>query len=215
MTTRLPQPISLANAWVRLDPLVEADLPALARFLIDPEVYSSGYVMHRQPHSPADALALAHERFQVVEPPNGRGFGRLAFTVRLNCDSGLGPEGTIVGSTSLGDAHTSNQNLQLGWTLYGPRWWGSAVNPATKLLLLHHCFEDLGYRRVRLQTDRLNTRSQAAIAKLGATREGVLRQDTRREDCSFRDTVVFAILSEEWPQVRDNLEERILGLTRG
>ena len=66
--------------------------------------------------------------------------------------------------------------MHLGWTAYGPPWWGTSVNPACKLALLGHAFDDCGFGRVKLQTDLINTRSQAAIAKLGATREGVLRR---------------------------------------
>ena len=102
-----------------------------------------------------------------------------------------------------------NEKVHLGSTLYGSRWWGTAVNPACKLLLLQHCFEDCGYGRVKVQTDLLNTRSQAAIAKLGAVREGVTRRDVRREDGSWRDSVVFSVLADEWPQVRAGLEARI------
>jgi RimJ/RimL family protein N-acetyltransferase len=83
------------------------------------------------------------------------------------------------------------------------------VNPEVKLLLLTHCFDDCRYGRVKIQTDALNARSQAAIAKLGARREGVLRRDLRREDGSFRDTVVFSILKQEWPEVRAGIEARL------
>ncbi|HQY99475.1 MAG TPA: GNAT family protein [Propionicimonas sp.] len=209
MTASLPAPTSLIGRWVRLDPLVESDLPDLATLLVEPAVYSSGYVMHRQPNSLADALALARQRTFAADPPNGVGFGRIAFTVRLTTDSPLGEAGTVVGTSSLGDAHLANESIHLGWTLYGPRWWGTKVNPEAKYLLLRHCFEDLGYRRVKLQTDRLNTRSAAAIVRLGATKEGVLRRDMRREDGTFRDTVVFSILADEWPGVRDGLLARL------
>ena len=87
--------------------------------------------------------------------------------------------------------------------------WGTAVNPACKLLLLQHAFEDCGFGRVKIQTGPTNTRSQAAIAKLGATREGVLRRHKRLADGSFRDTVVFSILADEWPEVRKRLEDRL------
>ena len=88
--------------------------------------------------------------------------------------------------------------------MYGSRWWGTQVNPECKLLLLGHAF-DCGFGRVKIQTDAVNQRSQAAIAKLGATREGVLRRHTRRADGSFRDSVVFSVLRDEWPAVRDGL----------
>ncbi|MGH3394621.1 MAG: GNAT family N-acetyltransferase, partial [Streptosporangiaceae bacterium] len=83
------------------------------------------------------------------------------------------------------------------------------VNPEAKLLLLAHCFEDCGYGRVKIQTDRLNARSQAAIAKLGAQREGLLRRHVKREDGTFRDSVVFSVLAGEWPDVRARLTARL------
>ena len=79
------------------------------------------------------------------------------------------------------------------------RWWGTSVNPACKLALLTHAFDDCGFGRVKLQTDLINTRSQAAMLKLGATREGVVRRDIRRADGSWRDSVLFSILVDEWP----------------
>jgi RimJ/RimL family protein N-acetyltransferase len=118
----------------------------------------------------------------------------------------------VVGGSSLGDVDLVNEAVHLGWTMYGSRWWGTQVNPETKLLL-GHAF-DCGFGRVKIQTDAVNERSQAAIARLGATREGVLRRHTRRADGTFRDTVVFSILRDEWPAVRAGLEDR-LGMPRG
>ena len=77
------------------------------------------------------------------------------------------------------------------------------------MLLLAHCFDDCGFARVKIQTDQLNTRSQAAIARLGAVREGVLRRHMKREDGSFRDTAVYSVLKTEWPEVRTRLLERL------
>ena len=101
----------------------------------------------------------------------------------------------------------ANESIHIGSTLYGSRWWGTPVNAEAKLLLLGYCFDDCGYGRVKIQTDRLNERSQAAIAKLGAQREGVLRRDKKREDGTFRDTVVFSVLANEWPSVRAGLRK--------
>ncbi len=72
-----------------------------------------------------------------------------------------------------------------------------------------HCFDECGYGRVKIQTDALNTRSQAAIAKLGAQREGVLRRHMKREDGTFRDSVVFSVLKDEWPAVKTVLLGRL------
>lgn len=136
---------------------------------------------------------------------------REPYVVRLREDSDLGAAGTVVGTTSLADWDLVNERTHIGWTAYGPRWWATAVNAECKLLLLGHAFDDCGFGRVKLQTDLRNERSQAAIARLGATREGVLRRHMRRADGTFRDTVVFSILREEWPEVRERLLARLAG----
>ena len=200
----IPPGVPLAGGVVRLAPLTEDDLPELAALLAEPEVYASGYVMHRRPADGADGVALARERFLAGQGRmDGRGTGRLAYAVRLAAD------GALAGTSSLLEPNAAHRGIHLGSTLYGPRWWGTAVNPEAKLLLLGHCFEDLGAERVKIQTDVLNTRSQAAIARLGAVREGVLRHEQRREDGSWRDTVVFSVLAAEWPAVRAGLLARL------
>lgn len=206
----LPTGAPLVGRHVRLDVLGDGDLDELFPLLSDPEVYANGYVMHRRPTSVADAREVARTRFLAQQGQyDGRGNGRLAYAVRLAATGPLGDAGALVGTSSLWEADLANEKIHLGSTLYGSRWWGTVVNPEAKLLLLGHCFDDCGYGRVKIQTDALNTRSQAAIAKLGATREGVLRRDVKREDGTFRDTVVFSILREEWPGVRARLETRI------
>ncbi len=90
-----------------------------------------------------------------------------------------------------------------------PDVWGGAVNPATKLLVLGLAFEQLGAGRVQLKTDVRNTRSQQAIARLGAGYEGVLRRYQRRSDGTVRDTVVFSVTAEDWPTVRRRLRARL------
>ena len=99
------------------------------------------------------------------------------------------------------------------WPAKGAGIWGSAVNPEAKLLLLAHCFETWGARRVQFKTDHENLRSQAAIAKLGAVREGVLRAHMIRPDGSRRDSVIYSITREEWPAIRTGLEERLGSLS--
>ena len=210
MATRLPTGEALIGRVVRLDPLTEADLPELFPILTDPEIYANGYVMHRRPTSVADAVELARERFMGGQgQADGSGRGRTAYAIRLLADSALGAAGTLVGTSALAEATVVHEHIHLGSTLYGRRWWGTQVNPEAKLLLLTHCFEDCGYGRVKIQTDALNTRSQAAIARLGAQREGVNRRDMKREDGSFRDSVVFSILIDEWAEVKADLQERL------
>ena len=210
MAVRVPSGEPLVGRFVRLDLLTGADLPELFPLLSDPEIYASGYVMHRRPSSVPDAVALARERFLAGQgQADGAGRGRTAYAVRLVADSALGPAGTVVGTSSLAEATVVDEHIHLGSTLYGRRWWGTQVNPEAKLLLLTHCFEECGYGRVKIQTDALNTRSQAAIARLGAQREGVSRRDKKREDGTFRDSVVFSILRDEWPGVKAGLQARL------
>jgi N-acetyltransferase len=197
-----PDGRTLAGRWVRLDVIGDADFGELGTLLGDPRVYEHGYVMHRRPASPADAAELARAAF-------GGTAGKIRYAIRLAADSDLGPAGTLVGTSGLSEIDLRNESAHIGGTLYGPRWWGTQVNPEAKRLLLAHCFDDCGFGRVKIQTDRLNTRSQAAIARLGAVREGVLRRHMKREDGSFRDTVVYSILQAEWPQVRSRLLERV------
>jgi N-acetyltransferase len=208
--TTLPTGKPLAGRWVRLDLLSEADLDEMSPILSDPGIYAHGYVMHRRPASPDDARALARAVFLAQQgEADGKGGGRTAYAIRLMADGDLGLAGTLVGTSSLGEADLRNESIHLGATLYGSRWWGTQVNPESKLLLMTHCFEDCRYGRVRIQTDVLNTRSQAAIAKLGAKREGVLRRHMKREDGSFRDTVVYSVLKDEWPEVKARLAARL------
>jgi RimJ/RimL family protein N-acetyltransferase len=101
--------------------------------------------------------------------------------------------------------------VHLGWTAYSPAVWGTTVNPECKYLLLRHAFEDCGFERVKIQTDAANRRSQDAIERLGAVREGVLRHHMIRADGTRRDTVVFSILAGEWPAVKERLEARLTG----
>jgi RimJ/RimL family protein N-acetyltransferase len=87
--------------------------------------------------------------------------------------------------------------------------WATAVNPECKLLLLQHAFDVLGINRVALITDAMNKRSQSAIAKLGAVREGVLRAHMIAQGGRVRDSVVFSIVAAEWPKVREGLAARL------
>jgi N-acetyltransferase len=192
---------ALFGEWVRLELLRDDAIDELFPLLSDPDVYADGYVMHRRPVSLDDNRALVKSRFLAE--------GRTVYAIRLVADGPLGAADTLVGTSSLLEVDLVNESIHLGATLYGRRWWGTPVNAEAKLLLLTHCFDDCGYGRIKIQTDALNVHSQAAIAKLGARREGVLRRHSRREDGSFRDTVVFSILADEWPDVRAGLRERL------
>jgi RimJ/RimL family protein N-acetyltransferase len=192
---------------VRLDPASLDDAPGLFAALDDERVWEKGYAGGPAAR-PQDLDAMRGILQAAVDAAAMR--RRQAYVVRLVAGDAAGaPAGTVVGTTSLGDWDLVNERAHIGWTAYGPAWWGGPVNAECKLLLLRHAFDDCGFGRVKLQTDGRNDRSQAAIARLGATREGVLRRHQRRADGTFRDTVVFSILRDEWPAVRAALEARL------
>ncbi|HEY2126787.1 MAG TPA: GNAT family protein [Streptosporangiaceae bacterium] len=208
--TTLPSAGPLAGRWVRLDLLGEPDLDEMYPILADPAVYGHGYVMHHRPGSVADARDLVRSVFLAQQgAADGRGGGRTAYAIRLSQDGDLGPAGTLVGTTALSEADLHNESIHIGSTLYGSRWWGTQVNPEAKLLLMAHCFEDCGYGRVKIQTDTRNARSQAAIEKLGAQREGIMRRHVKREDGTFRDSVIYSVLIGEWLGVKARLTARL------
>ena len=115
----------------------------------------------------------------------------------------------VVGTTSYLDLSVQDARVEIGYTTYAVEMWGSGVNAACKLLLLDWAFGPCAMNRVQLKTDVRNLRSQAAIAALGAVQEGVLRGYQRRQDSSMRDTVMYSILANEWPDLRTRLLTRV------
>ncbi|MGW4247014.1 GNAT family N-acetyltransferase [Nocardia sp. NPDC004722] len=131
------------------------------------------------------------------------------WTVRTRRPVGEVPAGEIVGVTAYLDVRPRDAALEIGFTAYSPAVWGTAANPEAKLLLLEYAFETLGVGRVQLKTDVRNHRSQQAIARLGAKYEGTLRRQFRRGDGTVRDSVLFSITVEDWPEVHDRLTRRL------
>jgi RimJ/RimL family protein N-acetyltransferase len=119
-----------------------------------------------------------------------------------------GKPGKVVGSTRLFNVDAANKRLEIGHTWYAKSVQRTAVNTECKLLLLTHAFETLGCIAVEFRTHWMNHQSRAAIARLGAKQDGVLRQHQRLADGSLRDTVVFSIIDSEWPAVNRHLAFR-------
>jgi RimJ/RimL family protein N-acetyltransferase len=111
----------------------------------------------------------------------------------------------IVGSTRFLDISIPNRSLEIGGTWHTPDVWRTRINTECKYLLLKHCFETLQTVRVQIKTDARNLRSQRAIERIGAKKEGVLRRHRILSDGYIRDTVYYSIIDEEWPQVRQRL----------
>ena len=117
--------------------------------------------------------------------------------------------GEVAGTTSYYDVDPATRAIAVGHTWLGRRWWRTGHNTESKLLMLTHAFDTLGAARVVWHTDLNNTRSQETIARLGATREGVLRKHRIRRDGSWRDTVQYALVDDDWPAVRARLIARL------
>lgn len=190
----------LENRWVRLEPVAEAHRDGLRAASDDPHIFAV---------TTADAAGPAFDPWFAELLALQAAGTRLTYTVRLPAT------GEVVGSTSLFDYEPRHRRAEIGWTWYAPAHQGTAVNPACKLLLFAHGFEAMGLNRVQLKTDLLNTRSQAAIAKLGAVREGVLRAHMVVKGGRVRDTVMFSVTRDEWPAVRDRLAARLAAYDTG
>lgn len=188
------EPVVLENRWVRLEPFSET-LKEELRVAIDVDEAAWSILV-----SPAYGVHFDGWWAGFIER---HAAGRdTPYAVRRRSD------GRIVGTSSLYGLVPAHRRVELGWTFYHPDARGSAINPAAKRLLLGHAF-DSGALRVEIVTDQINAGSQAAIAKLGAIREGVLRRHMVTHTGRVRDTVMFSITDEDWPGVRDRLDERL------
>lgn len=119
------------------------------------------------------------------------------------------PTDQVIGSTSFLDINQNLQRIEIGGTFIAKKYWRTGVNRESKLLMLSESFEVRGIERAGFKTDNLNLRSQQALTKLGATREGSLRHHVKRKDGSWRDSVYFSILRSEWPQIKSKLSDGI------
>lgn len=199
MAAARPLPRELVGRAIRLVPLEQGDAAELWQAIARPEVFAGGY--GGGPHGLATTVD-EWERFVSVTYPWEKG---IVYGARL---VGGADDGRLVGTSSLADFDERRESTHIGWTAWSPAVWSTAVNPEAKLLMLTEAF-DHGFGRVKLQADVRNERSRAAILRLGATFEGILRREQPRADGSWRDTAVYSITIDEWPEVRRRLEERL------
>ncbi len=197
---QLPSPATtLIGHRVRLEPMSITGLCEVAPLLRVPEVFAGG---HSGGTAAMPASDEGYVEFFSTYCPWLRG-GR-SYLVRFG--------DRLVGTTSLYEFNPTVRSIAIGYTAYAPEVWGGVVNPDVKLTLLRWAFEN-GFERVVFYVAAGNERSRAAVAKLGAQLDGVLRRDRQLADGSWDGTAVFSILAVEWPQVRAELERRIAALT--
>lgn len=185
---------TLEAAGVRLEPLGRQHFDGLKQAADAPEIWT---------HVPTGAAGDDFEPWFEAALAIASVGKEVVWAVRTLADD------AIVGSTRYLNIDALNRRVEIGHTWYARETWGTFVNPACKMLLLRYAFEDLRLHRVELKTDILNRRSQAAIAKLGAVKEGVFRAHMVRRDGTLRDTVYFAVIRDDWPAVRDGLQARL------
>lgn len=183
----------LEGAHVRLEPLTLDHAPGVLAAADDPEIFR--WLAITQPTTAAEADAVV-ERYLTLP-----GVQPWAQVERAT--------GHLAGLTTYYDVVPELRTVAIGFTWLTSRVWRTPFNTEAKLLLLTRAFDDLGCVRVVWHTDHMNERSQAAIARLGARREGVMRRHKIRPDGSWRDTVIFSMLDDEWPAARDALRARL------
>ena len=189
------EPVSLTGQrWVTLEPLAREHIPEIAEVASDGELGSLWYTNAPKPEAVEQWVDM---RLASQKPDKG-----LTFVVRRL-------DGTLVGSSSYLNVDAANRRLEIGYTWYVASARRSGVNSETKLLMLGHAFDELGCVAVEFRTHFFNSKSRAAIERLGAKLDGVLRSRQVLSDGSRRDTVVYSILDIEWPAVRNNLRYRL------
>ncbi|SRR5258706_2255145 len=188
------EPVVLTGKHVRLEPLSEAHIPGLAATGRDASIWR--YLLYGE----VTSLEKMEEWVTDVLMKKERGTEQPFAVVHL-------ATGKVAGATRYMDIRPDHRGLEIGGTWYGTAFQRTAVNTEAKYLLLRHAFEALGCIRVQLKTDLRNERSQKAIERIGALREGVLRNHMILPDGAYRHSVYFSILDNEWPAVKIHLEE--------
>jgi len=187
------EPLTLTGRVVRLEPLSEAHVPALALAGREPGIWQ---FMRYGVVDSEDKMRLLVQ-YLLRQQANGTDLPFTVFHLADQC---------AVGMTRYMDNRPADRALEIGGTWYAPAYQRTAVNTECKYLLLRHAFETLGCIRVQLKTDLRNERSQRAIERLGAVREGVLRDHMLLPDGTVRSSVYYSILASEWPAVKARLE---------
>ena len=193
-------PVTLTGKYVVLEPLSHAHHDELVDAVRDGELWKLWYTSVPAPDEMRDEI---DRRLALQEQGS-----MLPFTTRL-IDPSTGAPGAVIGMTTYMNIDAETPRVEIGSTWNAQSVHGRGTNPDSKLLLLRHAFEVLGCPAVEFRTHWHNLQSREAIARLGARQDGVLRNHSRSRDGALRDTVVFSILAQEWPAVRNGLEWRL------
>jgi RimJ/RimL family protein N-acetyltransferase len=190
------EPVTLEGRIVRLEPLGLQHVAGLYEAAQDSSIWL--YMYYDPSHAVADAEHMITMALQEQKAGT-----ELPFAIIERATN------TVIGSTRYLDINVHNHGIEIGWTWLTPSVQRTGVNTECKYLLLRHAFEDLGAIRVQLKTDSRNTKSQRAIERLGAVKEGILRNHRILPDGYYRHSVYYSIIDSEWPAVKAGLEEKM------
>ncbi|MGE5171753.1 MAG: GNAT family N-acetyltransferase [Rudaea sp.] len=191
MAARFVEPVTLRGVHATLEPLAETHLDGIRAAAADGELWRLWYTSVPAPDATQRWYQTAHDMRERE--------GAMPFAVLDNAS------GAVVGCTRYFNVDAQHRRLEIGHTWYARRAQRTAINTECKLLLLTHAFETLGCIAVEFRTHWFNHASRAAIARLGAKQDGVLRNHQLMPDGSRRDTVVFSIIDAEWLAVKRHL----------
>ena len=189
------QPVVLEGRHVRLEPLRHDHFDDLVDVALDPEIWR--WTTERA-LSPEELRAWIDRALAMRDTGTAMPFATVAL-----------PHGKAIGGTRFATYSPGDRRVEIGWTWIGRAWQRTVVNTEAKYLMLRHAFEELDCIRVELRTDVNNARSRAAILRIGAKEEGILRKHSTTSTGRVRDTVYYSILDDEWPAVKAGLEERL------
>ena len=190
-----PRPVTLEGRHVRLEPLSLAHQDGLCAVGLDAELWRWAQTSLA---TPADMRAYIETALTWQAQGTALPFAIVARAT-----------GQVVGSTRYANIERADRRLEIGWTWIARAAQRTPVNTEAKYLLLRHAFEVLGCNRVEFKTDVLNERSRAALLRIGAKQEGVLRSHMITASGRVRDSVYFSIVAAEWPAVKAGLEEKL------
>ncbi len=187
-----PKPVTLEGQHALLTPLLLRHAPDL--YAVGQEQTIWAYLSRPPLTSLEDTEAWIAETLHLAA-----GGTQIPFAIISRAEK------RAIGSTRYMDIRRHDRGLEIGWTWLGAAYQRTAINTECKFLLLRHAFEELNAVRVQLKTDLRNVRSQRAIERLGAVREGILRKHMIQWDGFIRDTVYYSIIDSEWPKVKGRL----------
>jgi N-acetyltransferase len=190
------EPVTLTGKVVRLEPLSEAHVPGLTAVGMNAEIWR--WLPYGMMRNEDDIRRWVQNLLAQIASGSVMPFAVIHLA-----------SGRVAGATRYMDIHPKDYALEIGGTWYGVEFQRTGVNTEAKYLLLCHAFEDLKCIRVQIKTDLRNERSQKAIERIGAVREGVLRNNMIMPDGYYRSSVYYSILDSEWPAVKARLEEMI------